>query len=603
MLGPIFQRECLTLPRRQRHYVMRTAYLGGLWVLGLTAWQVLVGWEQTATLGDHAHFSLILFEVLGYVQLALLLFFAALSAAGTITQEKDRRTFVLLLLTDLRNYEIVLGKLLGSLLQIGLFLIGMVPVLMFLVLLGGVSGEQVLGAALVLAATALAAGSLGGLIALWRDKTFQALALTTLFLMLYLCVVHGLSALALLGVGVPTRTIEQWQTWLEPFLAFQGVVEPETGSGVLAPALGFGSAMLILSVLLNGLAILRLRVWNPSGEAIVQREQPEEEARDRTRAHAAPGKARRVWPNPILWREIATRAYGRRPLLVKLAYFVVLGLVCYYALAPLSTTSGHVEWAAARGLVIVGILSLLLVCAQAVTAITSERDTGALDLLLVTDLTPREFIFGKIGGILYNTKEYLLAPLVLAVVYAIRGQLASPPPRLYAELLFSKNLEAALAVVAGGIILFAFTIVLGIHVGLRNETSRVAIINALGTVFFLSVGTLVSIGLILINGRFEYQWFSFIFFIAGGMGGLWWVLNGLHTDSTALTISAIVCPLAVFYTAVSILIGKPGQQESADPLLLFLAAGGAFGFTVAAMLVLLLSEFDVALGRTTAGGQ
>jgi hypothetical protein len=29
----------------------------------------------------------------------------------------------------------------------------------------------------------------------------------------------------------------------------------------------------------------------------------------------------------------------------------------------------------------------------------------------------------------------------------------------------------------------------------------------------------------------------------------------------------------------------------------------AFGFTVAAMLVPLVSEFDVALGRTTAGGE
>jgi hypothetical protein len=30
---------------------------------------------------------------------------------------------------------------------------------------------------------------------------------------------------------------------------------------------------------------------------------------------------------------------------------------------------------------------------------------------------------------------------------------------------------------------------------------------------------------------------------------------------------------------------------------------GAFGFALAAMLVPLLSEFDVALGRTTAGGE
>ena len=92
----------------------------------------------------------------------MLLFFAALSAASTITQEKDRRTFILLLLTDLRNYEIVLGKLCGSLLQIGILLAAVVPLLMLNLFLGGVSGEQVLQAVVVLAGTALAAGSLGG---------------------------------------------------------------------------------------------------------------------------------------------------------------------------------------------------------------------------------------------------------------------------------------------------------------------------------------------------------------------------------------------------------------------------------------------------------
>src|SRR5215831_16942286 len=154
---------------------MRAAYLGGLWILGLTAWQATVGWNRTATLGDAARFNVMLFQLLTLkVQLPLLLFFAALSAASAITQEKDRRTFVLLLITDLRNYEIVLGKLLGSLLQILVLLAGMVPVLAILLLLGGVTPVQVAEAFLVLTAAALAAGSLGCLVALWRDKTFQA---------------------------------------------------------------------------------------------------------------------------------------------------------------------------------------------------------------------------------------------------------------------------------------------------------------------------------------------------------------------------------------------------------------------------------------------
>jgi hypothetical protein len=68
--------------------------------------------------------------------------------------------------------------------------------------------------------------------------------------------------------------------------------------------------------------------------------------------------------------------------------------------------------------------------------------------------------------------------------------------------------------------------------------------------------------------------------------------------SSALTLASVLTPLAVFYCVVNVLIGKPGTDESSDPLVPFLALGGAFGFAIAAMLVPLLSEFDVALGRT-----
>src|SRR5262245_56243687 len=100
MLGPIFDRERLTLPRRSRHYLTRTLYLGALWVLLITIWSAVVGWDVSPTLGDIARFGGLAFRFVVYVQLVILLFFAALSAASTIAQEKDRRTFVLLLLTD-----------------------------------------------------------------------------------------------------------------------------------------------------------------------------------------------------------------------------------------------------------------------------------------------------------------------------------------------------------------------------------------------------------------------------------------------------------------------------------------------------------------------
>jgi ABC-type transport system involved in multi-copper enzyme maturation permease subunit len=662
VLGPIFNREFLTVPRRTNHYLTRAAYLGTLWIICVTAWMASGGLWRSQTLGETARLGPLLFQILAYVELALFLFFAALSAASTVSQEKDRRTFILLLITDLRNIEIVLGKLLGSLLPIALLLAATLPLLMLLVLLGGVDPRQVGQAILIVAATSLAAGSLGGLIALWRDRTFQALALTVLFLVLYLCLVNGLAALPALVPQLSAAKVERWQEWLDPLAALRSVLDPATQLELgISPAYGFTLVMIAITVLLNLWGLLRLRVWNPSGEPIMQREQPEDaedkertlagDAKARVSVHAAPGPVRRVGPNPILWRETDTRAYGRRPLLVKIAYFVVLAFMCWFALSRLlmiqherlllvailaliligallllrvygwhpliAKSTGfvalallfiyllapqpkvHISFAAAYGLIPVSVLSLLLVAAQAVTAITSERDTGALDLLLVTDLTAKEFIFGKLGGIAYNTIEYLLPPLLLISVYAHFGYLASPPAN-HPELRASMNATSFICISGAGLVLLAFAMLLGIHVALRTPNSRMAIIHTLSTIFFLSVGTLVCVALILINGRFEYQWGSFVFFLVAGVGGLWWVLSG-DRPSGALTWASWFCPLAVLYTVMNILVAKPGSQESADPLIPFLVISGAFGFAVAAMLVPLVSEFDVAMGRTSGG--
>ena len=596
MLGPIFVREWLTLPRRSGHYLARSLYLGALWVLLLTIWQTTIGWEYTATLGDLARFGLISFQILAYVQLTLLLFFSALAAASTVSLEKDRRTFLLLLMTDLHNYEIVLGKLLGSLLQIAILLVGSIPVFALLMILGGIDPYQIAETILVLGTTALAAGSLGGLVALWRDKTFQALAMTVLFLVLYLCLVQALSLVSFTN-AFDASLVRSIQTALDPFMALAQVLDPPQRTQGLSAAGCFGIAMLILSALLNGIGIVMLRVWNPSGEPIMQRELIGAKPTDPERVHAAPGKARPVWANPILWREIITRAYGRRPLLVKTAYFVVLALVCYYALFLMEPR----ELAAAYGLVPIGILSLLLISAQAVTSITSERDLGSLDLLVITDMSPKEFILGKVFGILYNTKEYIIPPLVLIVIYAIRGQLGTPP-RGHAEMLVGKNIEGAICMALALLILMAFTVLLGIHIALRSDNSRLAAINTLGTIFFLSVGTIVCIRLIEINGRFEYQWLSFAGFIVAGIGGLWWVLSA-ERPSSALNLASAVLPIAVFYTITNIYIGKPLTGESTDPLIPLIVTGGAFAFGLTAMAVPLMSEFDVAIGRASAIGE
>ena len=118
--------------------------------------------------------------------------------------------------------------------------------------------------------------------------------------------------------------------------------------------------------------------------------------------------------------------------------------------------------------------------------------------------------------------------------------------------------------------------------------------------FFLSVGTMICIYLILINpGAFEYQFLSFSLFLVVGIGGLWWVLSA-DRPTPALTLASIALPICMFYCVTNVLVAQPGSQASAPPLVPFLVIAVSFGFTIVAMMMPMLSEFDVAFGRTHA---
>ncbi len=207
--GPIIAREVLTAPRPLRFYVARASYVGLLFILMWTAWQSLIGWRIVREFGVLARFGGVLFYGFVLIQLTLILFFAPLAAATAVAHEKDRRTFVLLLMTDLSDLEIVLGKLTASLLQIGTLLAAAAPVFFLCMLLGGVGADQILDVLGVTAAAGLAGGALGLVVALWRDRTFQSLALTVLLVVLTLvgveAVAYAFPGLRLLGVPAGRR--------------------------------------------------------------------------------------------------------------------------------------------------------------------------------------------------------------------------------------------------------------------------------------------------------------------------------------------------------------------------------------------------------------
>jgi ABC-type transport system involved in multi-copper enzyme maturation permease subunit len=178
-----------------------------------------------------------------------------------VALEKDRKTLDLLLLTNLSNSELVLGKLLAAMLSVVVVIVAAWPLLAIISLLGGVSSGQIVRVQAVTLVSALAAGSLGSTIALWREKTFQALAMTVLLIVLWLVAWEIIAGgdRQRLWWGVPTET---WAIMLSPWQAIQEATRPRFANSPLTSWLSFSEpvdvflvAFTVMSVLLNAVAI------------------------------------------------------------------------------------------------------------------------------------------------------------------------------------------------------------------------------------------------------------------------------------------------------------------------------------------------------------
>ena len=574
LAGPIFSREALTSPRQLRHYLIRSGYVVALLLLIYTAGLATFGWQEVRNLGDIARFGSLVFQLLSMVQMTLVLFFALLFAAGNVAQEKDRRTLILLLMTDLRDRELVLGKLLASLLIVAVLVAASAPVFLFVHFLGGVSLDQIGWSLAICASAALAAGSWGSLVAYWREKTFQTLAISVLGTVSFIGIVE-----AFIGLTGGNSAVAAWLGLLDPFRALVGVVAPLASQAeetmAAGSALNSVLTMLGLAVVLNVFTITRLRAWNPS-RAIFIPIIPKDE--DQADVKSKKVRRREIWNNPVIWREICTQAYGRKIFVIKLAYIAI----AVFAFVSLQGGAGQSELVLGMipqaGVAFVGLslLSIMLINAQAVTAITSERDAKTLELFIMTDVTAKEFIFGKLGGIFYNTKELILIPMALAARFAFVG---------------STTVENLIYVWIGFLVLVFFASMLGLHAGLTYENSRSAIANSLGTIFFLFIGIFIFM-ILLVEARssFILQLQSFFVFICVGGFGLYASLSHKN-PSGAFAIAAITLPFLTFYAITEFLLeGTLGVCFSISV---------AYGFATLAMLIPAVSEFDVALGRTT----
>ncbi len=456
--NPILLRVVAVGSKRPRHLLARVAYLVALLAVFLLGGGLLLG-GSGQTLADLAKQATRSFMNVSIVQLFLMSFIAPVFCAGAITQEKDANTYHILLTTPLTNGQIVLGTLFSRLFFVWALLLAGLPIFCVTMVYGGVTTAEIFESFGLAACTGLITGSIAITLSFLRIGTPRTLFAFFAGVAIYLLGVGlaGLSSGTRLPEAPPgtggwtlsSRVPPQmsWLAPLHPLLALL-VVTGQTPAPPLSDVYHYGwparwllaypqygymalttlasAAMVVVSLFFvrRGAREGENRLWNWLARHLPRR------SGERRR------KVRRVWRNPIAWREAQTRASaGGRSLLRPV--FVVAGVLAGGTLF-LGHYGGWWGLGAAnpgetRFLLTVFVwlelaVILLVVTNTAATTLTREKEAQTMELLLATPLTSRYIVAGMLQGLVRLALPLIAVPTGVILAFAAAGLLAASPP-------------------------------------------------------------------------------------------------------------------------------------------------------------------------------
>jgi ABC-type transport system involved in multi-copper enzyme maturation permease subunit len=405
-LLPIVTRELLVLARHKNTHRVRVAaailtFLSMLWLVTNTAGQTPVA-EQGQKL----------FSILSTVAFIYALFVGPFTTSDCLSYEKREGTLGLLFLTDLRGYDVVLGKLASSSLNAAFALVAIVPIMALAFLLGGITTAQFARVGWVILHTLLFSLSVGVLVSTISRSERRALFASLLTILL---VTFGPYALATsyapAGVMGPLWQISPDLLMASPYFAFE-LTRPNFVGTLPLPlefqatlrALGWMtlSFLALASVLLPGLS----------------REGAESTLMQRLRRVAA------AWT----FGDSKTRAANRRALLDRNAFFwlaardvrkhqhvwlFVLALSAVWGWCWLRYPNFILDWAPTF-LFILFMHAFIKVwfTSEVCSRFVEDRRSGAFELLLTTPFGVKEIAKGQGLALV----RQFLKPLTVVVI-------------------------------------------------------------------------------------------------------------------------------------------------------------------------------------------
>jgi ABC-type transport system involved in multi-copper enzyme maturation permease subunit len=398
---PVIVRELRVEARHSMNYWLRV--LGAGVMLGVT---VMVGVHLEGRIAGKGS---VMFGVLQPTLFSLIWLLVPIMTCDSISRERREGTLGLLFLTPLRPVDVGIAKALSGILRAFTLILAILPVIAVPLLLGGVSAQDLLRAALM-NLMALIGAIAAGLLASSRCREFSRAALLSLLLsfgaLLFLGNLQIAWFLHQMFVGtlgpIPNEPMPGWVLLgfltIGPWVVCSNVAEIWQQAPIAtSPRILWVCVVQVLFALLllaGTLALLNRNLRKLSVETGLTKRQlwwwqtfctPRLFKRTFTRVNR--GLLNR---NPIGWLQ-------RRTWTARIATWGWLGaLVTVEAFL----VTGHMGW---NGLMevqpVIAVFLGVGITFSAADSFRKERETGALELLLVTPLTVRQVIWGRLFGL------------------------------------------------------------------------------------------------------------------------------------------------------------------------------------------------------------
>lgn len=364
LINPIAARELRDVLRSRRSVVCLTLYLT------LLSLAVAFAWPRSAellVLSDRI--GLKVFETFALCQILLVALMAPIFSAGSLTREKEEDTLEILMASPLTPAQIIGGKVSASLMFLLLIVASSLPVLTAAISLGGFGISEVLSLYFSLGSIAVVVTYVGLVCSAWFPRTHSALVVSLMITLVLLGVVLGLP------------------------IAWYGVSE----------ALGRRTKALFFMAILAHAIVRQLIVTRIQGDFLKSPPPAHDEDTDGQSGLVLDPEAfpdRMFFPakteegiadsdNPVYQKELRSELAGAGSLFVRLVIQGSLALSVF--MMPALVTGSTGTFAA-----YVATVLLLVTPSLACGAFSQERERDTLEPLMLTMLTPREIVWGKL---------------------------------------------------------------------------------------------------------------------------------------------------------------------------------------------------------------